>query len=98
MATALQAIQIANSLALGNTDLIPGRIDALVKNITKQPEDFKVTWSFHGTRYFTSNNGTLTSYRPWLLQLFDAMAGADRDAILSALQEVQASLPVAMQR
>jgi len=63
-ATALWAIQIANSLALSKTDLIPGRIDALVKSIADQPEDFKVTWSFNGTRHFISNNGTLTSYRP----------------------------------
>jgi hypothetical protein len=33
---ALQAIQIPTSLALGKTDLVPGRIDALVEDITNQ--------------------------------------------------------------
>ena len=95
---ALRAIQIANALALGKTELVPGRIDALVESITNQSEEFKVGWSFKGTRYFINNNETLAPYRPWLMQLFDAVEGADRHAILSALQEVRASFPVAMKR
>ena len=45
---ALQAIQIANSLALGKTDLVPGRIDAMVKGIANQSEGFKVGLVFQG--------------------------------------------------
>ena len=95
---ALQAIQIANSLALGKTALVPGRIDAMVEGIANQSEGFKVGWSFKGTRYFINNNETLAPYRPWLMQLFDAVEGADRHAILSALQEVRASFPVEVKR
>jgi tetratricopeptide (TPR) repeat protein len=95
---ALQAIQIANSLALGKSALVPGRIDALIESIANQSEGFKVRWSFRGTRYFISNNDTLTLYRPWLMRLFDAVEGADREAALSALQEVQASFPVEVKR
>ncbi len=91
---ALQAIQIANSLALGKADLVPGRIDAMVEGITNQSEGFKVGWSFKGTRYFINNNDTLAPYRPWLMQLFDAVEGEDRHAVLSALQEVRVSFPL----
>ena len=95
---ALQAIQIANSLALGKSALVPGRIDAMVGSIANQPEGFKVSWSFKGTRFFISNNDTLTPYRPWLMRLFDAIEGADRHAILSALQEVRGSFPIEVKR
>lgn len=95
---ALQAIQIANSLALGKSTLVPERIDAMVKGIANQSERFKVGWSFKGTRYFNSNNDTLAPYRPWLMRLFDAVEGADRHAILSALQEVRASFPIEVKR
>jgi hypothetical protein len=98
MATALRVIQIANSLALGETDLVPGRIDAMVENISNQSEGFKVGWSFRGTRYFISNNDTLTPYQAWLMQLFDAVEGADRHAVLSALWAVRASFPVEVKR
>jgi hypothetical protein len=95
---ALQAIQIANSLALGKSTLVPGRIDAMVEGIANQSEGFKVGWSFKGTRYFNNNNNTLAPYGPWLMQLFDAIEGADRYAVLSALQEVQANFPVEVNR
>ena len=95
---ALQAIQIANSLALGKTDLVPGRIDTMVEGITSQSEGFKVEWSFKGSRYFINNSDTLAPYRPWLMRLFDAVEGDDRNAILSALQEVRASFPVELKR
>jgi tetratricopeptide (TPR) repeat protein len=90
----LRAIQIANSLALEKTDLVPGRIDALIETIANQPEAFKVEWSFKGTRYFISHDAALGPYRSWLLQLFDAVAGVDRQAILTALQDVRARVPV----
>jgi hypothetical protein len=95
---ALQAIQIANSFALGKSTLVPGRIAALIESIANQSEGFKVRWSFRGTRYFISNYDTLTPYRPWLMRLFDAVEGTDREAALSALREVQASFPVEVKR
>jgi hypothetical protein len=59
---ALRAIQIANSLALDKSDLVPGRIDALVEVIASQPEEFKVNWSFKGVKYFIGHNEQLLSY------------------------------------
>jgi tetratricopeptide (TPR) repeat protein len=95
---ALRAIQIANSLALDKTDLVPGRIDALVEDIANQPEEFKVNRSFKGSRHFIGHNERLAPHRPWLMQLFDAVEGADRQAILSALQEVRASFAAVVKR
>jgi tetratricopeptide (TPR) repeat protein len=95
---ALQAIQIANSLALGKTDLVPGRIDPMVEDINNQSEGFKVSWSFKGTRNFINNNETLAPYRPWLMPLFTAVEGDDCHAVLSALQEVRASVPIEVKR
>jgi tetratricopeptide (TPR) repeat protein len=95
---ALRAIQIANSLAFDKIDLVPRSIDALIESIANQPEDFKVKWSFKGTRHFISNNERLAPHRPWLMQLFDAVEGADRHAILSALQEALASFPAVVKQ
>jgi hypothetical protein len=92
--TALQAIQIADLLALGKADLIPEKIEALIEGIAEQPAAFKVDWSFKGTRYFIGHDAALVPYRSWLLQLFDALEGADRQAILTALQAARASVPV----
>jgi tetratricopeptide (TPR) repeat protein len=47
-----------------------------------------------GTRYFIDNNDTLAPYRPWLMQLFDAVEADNRHGVLSALQEVRVSFPV----
>jgi hypothetical protein len=58
----------------------------------------KAGWSFKGIRYFIHNNETLTPYRPWLMQLFNAVEGEDRHAVLSALQEVRISFPVQVKR
>jgi hypothetical protein len=58
----------------------------------------KVGGSFKGTRYFINNNEPLAPYRPWLMRLFDAIEGADRHAVLSALQEVRANFPVEVNR
>jgi tetratricopeptide (TPR) repeat protein len=95
---ALRAIHIANSLALDKTDLVLGRIDALVEDIANQPEEFTVNWSFKGTRHFIDHNERLAPHRSWLIQLFDAVEGTDREAILSALQEVRAGFAAVVKR
>src|SRR5262249_4248034 len=53
---ALRAIEIANLLALDNTALVPGEIDTLLETLTRQPEAFKVTWSFGATLHFISQH------------------------------------------
>jgi tetratricopeptide (TPR) repeat protein len=90
---ALRAIQIANVLALGKTDLVAGHLDALVARLVDQPEVFTVQWSFHGTKHVIRHHDQLSPYRPWLLQFFEALEGPDRRAILSGMQEARASAP-----
>jgi tetratricopeptide (TPR) repeat protein len=90
MQIALRAIEIANMLALQKTELVPGNIEQLQEIIASQPEDFTVDWSFAGTKYFVSLHATLAPYRTWLLPFFEALEGANRQAILGGLQQAQA--------
>jgi tetratricopeptide (TPR) repeat protein len=95
---AMRAIEIANLFALGKTELIPIRIEALREIIVKQLEDFKVIWSFEGTKYFIRHNQKLTPYRSWLLQLFSGVEAEDRNAILTALQDTRATVPALLKQ
>jgi len=52
---------------------------------------FKVGWTFEGAKHFISQNEKLASHRPWLLQLFAAIEGENRAAILAGLREARAS-------
>jgi hypothetical protein len=89
--SALRAIEIADLLALNKTNKIPIKIEALIAEVSRQPVEFKVEWSFSGTRHFIGQNEKLTPYRVWLISLFDALAGKDRKTILKGLQEVKDS-------
>jgi hypothetical protein len=89
---ALRAIKIANLLALNKIDLVPNNMDTLLGIIADQREDFKVRWSFEGSKYFISHSETLALYRPWLLQFFNAVEGEDRQAILTALRQARANV------
>jgi hypothetical protein len=90
MQIALRAIEIANLLALQKAELVPGKIEQLHEIMATQPEDFTVDWSFAGTKYFISHHETLAPYSTWLLQLFEALEGVNRQAILVALQQARA--------
>jgi tetratricopeptide (TPR) repeat protein len=90
MKIALRAIEIANLLALQKTELMLGKIEQLREIMASQPEEFTVDWPFAGTKYFISHHETLAPYRPWLLQFFEALEGANRQAILVALQQARA--------
>ena len=87
---ALQAIEIANLLALGKENLISAKIDSLIAAVASQPVDFQVKWQFDGTRNFIGQHEKLSSHRAWLIQLFEAIKGSNREAILKGLQEVKA--------
>jgi tetratricopeptide (TPR) repeat protein len=89
--TALRAIEIANLLALNQAGQVPGKIDALIDEVSRQPATFEVDWVFDGTRHFINQNEKLLPYRAWLGQLFDALHSKDRDAMLKAFQEVLAN-------
>ena len=86
----MRAIEIANLLALNQASEVPLRINALIEAIASQPADFKIGWSFEGTKHFISQNEKLAANRDWLAQLFAAMDGENRDAIVAGLKAAAA--------
>jgi hypothetical protein len=88
---ALQTLAIANLPALNQGELVPGKIEAMLERMAAQPEDFRVTWTFSGTRHFIGQHPTLAPHRAWLQQFFDAVEGQDRQAILAGLQAARAA-------
>jgi hypothetical protein len=70
---------------------VPGKIETLLERIAAQPEDFRVTWTFSGTRHFIGQHPSLAPHRAWLQQFFDAVEGQDRQAILAGLQATRAA-------
>ena len=86
---ALRAIEIASLLGDSKASQVPVKIDALIAEVTRQPAEFKVIWSFEGTKHFIVQNKKLSPYQAWLGRLFDALARKDRETILLALREVK---------
>ena len=87
---ALRAIEIANLLALDNMAQVPDKLQTLIDSLAAQPEDFKVTWTFNGTRHFINQHAQLAPYRTWLGQLFTALKAKDRQTALTGLQAAHA--------
>ncbi|MBL8188161.1 MAG: hypothetical protein JNK38_09140 [Acidobacteria bacterium] len=87
---ALRMIDIANSLAMNQADQVPPKLEAIIRAITDQPENFKFTWTFNGTLHFMGENEKLAAYRDWLKLLFSAAEGKNRDAVLKVLREAKA--------
>jgi tetratricopeptide (TPR) repeat protein len=90
--TALRAIEIANLLALNNATQVPDKLQTLIDSIAAQPDDFKVTWTFNGTKHFIDHSAQLAPYRTWLGQLFTALEAEDRQTALTGLLAVHADL------
>jgi tetratricopeptide (TPR) repeat protein len=89
---ALRAIEIANLLALNNSSQVPDKLQTLIDNLASQPEDFKVTWTFNGTKHFIDHSAQLAPYRTWLGQLFTALQAEDRQTALTGLQAARSGL------
>ena len=87
----VRAIAIANSLALNRPAQVPAKLADLIAEVSAQPVEFRVEWSFEGTKQFIGQNETLSSCRAWLGKLFDALACKDRETMLDALRQVKAS-------
>jgi tetratricopeptide (TPR) repeat protein len=88
----LRTIEIANLIALNRSTEVPLRIKNLIELLENQPRDFKLQWSFEGTKHFITQSQQLTANKAWLLQLFTAMGGENRDAIIKELKAVSESL------
>ena len=82
----LQALHVAALSVLNKPDAIPEKLEALREAINKQSKEFRLGWSFAGTKHFINRDERLADHRIWLLQLFGALEQKDRDSILTALQ------------
>jgi tetratricopeptide (TPR) repeat protein len=89
---ALRAIEIANLLALNNSPQVPDKLQALIDSLAAQTDDFKVIWTFKGIKHFIDHSAQLAPYRTWLGQLFTALEAADRQTVLTGLQEARTGL------
>ena len=87
---ALRAIEIANLLAQGKSKSIDSKMALLIDVVRAQPGEFRVNWIFNGTIHFIGNNKKFAKRRTWLLQVFEAVKLADRDAIDNELKKVRA--------
>ena len=90
---ALQMIEVANLLVLGNADQVPVALASLHKTISDQKADFRINWSFSGALNFINREERFVSYRPWLNRFFSVAREENRDALLKALREAQAQFP-----
>jgi tetratricopeptide (TPR) repeat protein len=82
----LLAIEIANLIALKRSPEVSSRMKSLIELVESQPADFKVQWSFAGTKHFISQNQQLTANKDWLSRLFETLPGENRDAIVKELK------------
>ena len=82
----LLVIEIANLIALRRSTEVPAKLKNLIELLEAQPADFKLQWSFEGTKHFISQSQQLAANKDWLLRLFAAMAGENRDAIIKELK------------
>lgn len=82
----LLAIEVASLVALKRAAEVPSRMKNLIELLEAQPADFKLQWSFEGTKHFISQSQQLAVNKDWLLRLFGAMAGANRDAIVKEVK------------
>lgn len=71
---------------------MPDKLQTLIDSLAAQPEDFKVTWTFNGTKHFIDNAAQLAPYRAWLGQLFTALEAEDHQTALMGLQAARADL------
>jgi tetratricopeptide (TPR) repeat protein len=85
----LRAIEIANLIALKRTAEVPAKIKNLIETLESQKPDFKVEWSFVGTRHFISQSEQFAASRAWLLELFEAMGSENRDSIVKRLKALK---------
>jgi tetratricopeptide (TPR) repeat protein len=93
---ALQTLEIATLLALNKPDSIPGKVEVMRTAVASQPEDFKLDWTFDGTKHFITQNESLAPYREWLLGLIAAVGEKDRNTILAALDTTRANFLAAV--
>ena len=85
----MNAVRIANSIALGIPDTAYKSLEELNKLIIGTDYVERVGWDFFATKHFISTREELALQREWLLKLFAALELEGRERLLAALQEVR---------
>jgi tetratricopeptide (TPR) repeat protein len=85
----LRALEIANLIALNRSAEVPAKVKNLIETLESQKADLRVEWSFAGIKHFINQSEQLASNRAWLLGLFEAMGGENRDAIVKNLRALK---------
>ena len=67
----------------------PARGIVHIETLESQKADFRVEWSFAGTKHFISQNEQFALNRAWLMGLFAAMSAENRDAIVKNLRALK---------
>ena len=81
----LLAIEAAALLGQGQTTEAAQKRQALRSLIAAQPAEFRVTWTFGGTRQFLQTDPRFAAHRAQLLALLSALEKPNRAAIIAAL-------------
>jgi len=61
----------------------------LIEALESQKADFRVDWSFAGTKHFISQSEQFAANRTSLLELFEAMGSENRDSILKKVNDLK---------
>jgi tetratricopeptide (TPR) repeat protein len=88
----LRVLEIANFIALNRSAEIPLKVNDLMAVLETQKADFRVEWSFAGITNFISQNEQFAANRSWLLGIFGAIGGENRDAIVKRLKVISESV------
>lgn len=83
----LLAIEVAALLGQGKTTEAAQKRQALRALVVAQPPEFRLAWTFGGTRHFLQTGPRFASHRTQLLALLSALEQPSRAAILAALDE-----------
>ncbi|MGD2086479.1 MAG: toll/interleukin-1 receptor domain-containing protein [Candidatus Aminicenantes bacterium] len=81
--------EISNCVGLDDTGKAAELLESLIKQVEKQPTDFKLGWNFIGTKYFIRTHKAIEPHREWLLSLFTALEKTGRDSIVSELKKLR---------
>jgi tetratricopeptide (TPR) repeat protein len=82
----IAALEIATLVALNRSAEIAAKLTSLIELLEKQSSGFRVRWNFADIQHVISQDPQFTLKREWLLQLFGALGGENRDVIIKKLQ------------
>jgi tetratricopeptide (TPR) repeat protein len=82
----LRVIEIANLKVLKKEEAVKAKLADLIEAVKKQPADYRVDWSFSGTRHFVETSDKVAGQREWLLRFLDAVEKEGRDKIGEGLR------------